>query len=158
MNVSLRRFIAAAVVMLGGTAVLTRVHALDSLRRATAASAWWVTGLLGMQTTLIGSEIFTRTRVIDVATACLPMGVLGVYIAAVLATRTGARDTLIGIVVGVAALFAANILRVVVGVWAAQSAPSLFDALHAGVLQFIPAVAALFVWLAWASRSERAPR
>lgn len=156
MRVSLPRFALAATVLVSASTAASVAGGLDAVRALTAASAWWVAGVVGLRTTLLGSEIVTASRVLDVATTCLPLGILAVLLAVVLATDTTWPRRFAGLAGAVVAMFVANVLRVVIGVWAAQSAPGVFDALHATVLQLVPMVAALGTWLLWAGRGDAA--
>jgi exosortase/archaeosortase family protein len=149
-RVSLARFLGWSAVLLPISTVVTLQDGVDPVRRATAWSAWWVAELMGLRTTLVGSEIYTRTRVLDVATACMPLSVLAVAIALSLATKAPPRTAAAGVAVAVIGQWLANVARVCVGIVAAQQVPGVFDMLHRHVLSLVPVVTAFVVWAAWA--------
>lgn len=149
-QVSIPGFALASVLLVTAASLAEQSGRLDWLRLPTAVASHAVVSALGFPTTLVGCEIVTRHRILDVATTCIPSGVLAVLLALVLATRTTWAKRVAGVLFGTAAMFVANVFRVVVGVAVAQSAPQVFDVVHVVALQTIPVIAAFAAWFAWA--------
>lgn len=157
MRVSLPRFGVLSAILLLGVWWFAERGWLEPAQRASAWIAWAVSSAMGLKTTLIGCEIFTASRILDIAFACIPFTVLAIYFAGVLAAETTWTRRLLGCAYGLLGLLAANTIRVVAGVWAAQLNPALFDSVHqAGLMRVLPDATAFVVWLLW-MRSGEAP-
>lgn len=149
-QVSIPGFAIASVALVTAAALAEQSGRLDWLRLPTAVASYTVVSALGFSTTLVGCEIVTRHRVLDVATTCIPSGVFAVMLALIVATRASWPKRGAGVLFGAAVMFVANVLRVVAGVAVAQSAPQVFDVVHVVLLQVIPVVAAFAAWFVWA--------
>lgn len=149
-QISIPVFALASIVLVTVASIAEQTGRLDWLRLPTAAASYKVVSALGFSTTLVGCEIVTRHRILDVATTCIPSGVFAVFLALTIATRTSWARRGAGMVFGVVVIFAANVLRVVAGVAVAQSAPQVFDVVHAVALQVIPILAPFAAWFVWA--------
>jgi exosortase/archaeosortase family protein len=155
MTISLRRFIIAAFVLVGGAMVLARGDAFEALQARTAAAGAWVAGVFGAQTTVLGSTIVTSSGPLDVVNTCLPLGITAVFAALVISTETSAKRRIAGLLAALAIVLAANVVRVAVAVWAAQSNAEAFDYLHRGLLQMLPEAFVFIPWLVWSGTGHR---
>ena len=86
---------------------------------------------------------------VDVAIDCNGSWAFAIFVAAVVAVRSPWRAKLWGLALGVPALWAINVLRVVSLYGVATYAPSAFEAVHLYVWQFLIIGAALLLFVAW---------
>lgn len=155
LRIRIGRFLAWAAVLLAAATYAASTQTVDPVRRATAYLAWWAADAVGLASTLVDARIYTSNRILDVAVTCIPLNALAVTSALVLATDTSWRNRMWGLLVGVLALFATNVVRVSLVILVAEKAPGAFDFVHESVLTFVPLVVAFSVWLLW-TRSLRA--
>lgn len=86
---------------------------------------------------------------VDVAIDCNGSWAFAIFVAAVLAVRNSWRAKVWGIGLGVPALWAINVLRVLSLYAVAMYVPSVFEELHLYVWQFLIIGAALLLFVTW---------
>ncbi len=86
---------------------------------------------------------------VDIAIDCNGSWAFVIFLAAVLAVRSPWRAKAWGILLGVPALWAINVLRVVSLYYVAVHVPAIFEELHLYVWQFLIIAAALFLFVLW---------
>jgi len=99
-----------------------------------------------------GANLYFRGFDIEIVEACDGVLPTFIYLAAVLAFPSGWRSKLWGAALGVPAIFAINLLRlmslVVVGVWR----PDLFERVHIYVWQTLVIALSMALWVFWVER------
>lgn len=155
MKVSLTRFGVSSAVFVSAAAMLTAMDGLEPLQRLTALAAAALAGAFGATTTVVGASIVTAAGPLDIATACLPLGMTAVFVALVVSTDTGMSRRVVGILLALAVALVANVVRLAILVWSAQRDPQAFGSLHQGLLQMLPEVLVFMLWLAWSETEQR---
>lgn len=147
------RFLVIGGVLAVGWSVLRPTSAW--LRRTIADIVVWMSNLVGLQARTEpgdyvrfadGDNVF-RYVVEDGCTATL---VMATYAAAVVAYPSSRRSRAWGVALGVAALFAVNLLRLVSLGWVGLHARASFDAVHMYWWQVFYVAGTGVLWFAWA--------
>ena len=116
--------------------------------------------LVGVPVRLCGAALIapgSPDRSVVVAAECSGVSIAALYVAALLAWPAKLRHKLAGLVVGLGALLAINLLRIATLYWIRVYQPQWFDTAHeeAGTAVFMGATACLIlVWASWASRCD----
>ncbi len=105
-----------------------------------------------MSGTTVSSGAFSM-GIIEACTGLVPMLIL---VSAVLAYPSSARQKLVGISLGVVALFALNLIRTSTLFAIGSHFPGFFDSAHYLVWQSLMIIAAVGVWLLWVTRMRHA--
>ena len=128
---------------------------LAPLCRATAVQVGALLSLAGGMPHVRGDLITLSGFTVRIVTECTPLYACLLYCAFVLAQPSSWQRTLAGLLLGVAVIAAANLLRItLVTVAGTVVAPILFDILHVylgQVAMLILVVAAALFWLRWSS-------
>jgi exosortase H (IPTLxxWG-CTERM-specific) len=147
-------FLAAAPVPVNRT-VIEPFTAL--LARAGGA----VCHALGAGTRTTGTMIQGPTFAVDIRNGCNGLETVFVYAAAVLAFPAPWRLRLLGLIPGVAAIQAVNLVRIVTLFFIGVKWPQLFEKTHVVVWQTLIILFGVSLFLVWASRigpDARSPR
>jgi len=128
----------------------------------TTAIAWTSNGFLramgfGTQasgTIVSGPEGFA----VNILKGCDGAYVIAIYLSAVFAFPAGLKQKLIGTLIGIPAVQAINLTRIVSLYYIGARHPDLFDLFHYHVWQTIVIVLSMAVWIAWAEIGARSPR
>ncbi len=123
---------------------------------AYARLAGWVLRLTNARVTVAGTEVIGEIS-LTVAKNCDAMDVNILFVAALVAFPAGWRQRAIGIALGVAALAAVNIARIVSLYYVGLRFPRRFELVHAELWPFAmvaAAVAAFVLWSRWVARSH----
>ena len=127
--------------------------AMGAIQRTFAHTTSLVLNLFGSGTVVQENVVFSEVFGITVVTACTGVFATGLFLVAVMAFPTTWISKLIGVSIGIAGLFAINVVRLaslyVVGIhW-----PTILDPVHQLVWQSLLIVLAIVLWLLWASRA-----
>ncbi len=145
---------AAAFGVLGLLVLLLSSEAATSaVRRAFAMVTGALLNALGNHTVVRGADILSPEFGISVVTACTGLFIAGLFVAAVVAFPASWRARLVGVGLGLTALFAVNVLRLVSLYYIGRYWPSVFDSAHQLVWQSLLIAIAVLLWLAWAGRA-----
>jgi exosortase/archaeosortase family protein len=131
-------------------------RALDGYLRAIAASSSVCLDLLGEQTRVEGATVFGRFSFL-VVIDCAALDAQALFAAAVTAFPAAPWKRLLGLLLGLPAILALNVARLVALYFAGASSLELFHLLHEEVFVgvIIVLVCLMFAgWAAWARRSH----
>jgi exosortase H (IPTLxxWG-CTERM-specific) len=120
--------------------------------RASAA----VLRVLGEGVTVEGTEIRSSRFGVNIENGCNGVETALLFGAAVLAFPAPWPRRLLGLVAGFAAIQAVNLVRVVSLFWIGAHRPALFSSSHTVLWQSIVVLCGVLLFLAWASREQRA--
>jgi len=104
-----------------------------------------------------GSVIHAGPFAAMVDTNCTGLFVMFIYLSALVAYPSGLREKLLGMGLGVGALFALNLVRICTLVLVGAARPDLLNVAHYLIWQSVMIVVALCLWLLWAERVADAP-
>lgn len=114
-------------------------------------------GIGGMDAQAQGSIIRSGSFAAMVDTNCTGLFVMFIYLSALVAYPSGLREKVLGVALGLAALFALNLVRVSSLVVVGAARPDMLNVAHYLVWQSVMIVATLCLWLVWAERVADAP-
>ena len=123
-----------------------------------AYMAGFALGMLGVPASLDGAVINADGFVAVVAAECTAIELILVFGAAVIVWPVSLKARIRALLLGVPALCALNLVRVITLLLIGVDFPEHFDTAHSAVWQTAMAVAALtmwLLWLRWASDGER---
>lgn len=98
-----------------------------------------------------------RQFTVQVAEGCDPLQPIAIFAAAVLAMPVGWKRRIVGLLVGVAALLALNLVRIASLFLIGAADPDLFEIMHLDVWQAGFVLIAFLLWSVWAHFATRAP-
>lgn len=124
-------------------------HILQPLNSATAGSSAWLMSLFGTEADHVGSRIFSEVGSVNIAEGCNSAYATIIFLAGVLAFPTGWSQKLLGALLGVVALFAINLVRVITLVYLSGTNKKLFDEAHLYIWQFAIILIGGLLWLLW---------
>jgi exosortase/archaeosortase family protein len=110
--------------------------------------------LLGMSVQTGGSSIFSHGFSINVGRACIAFYETIVFAAAIIAYPMKLKYKISGVLLGVLAVWATNLLRVITLFLAGVYFPNLFDVLHDHVIQALFILFMVVLWIFWVSKSS----
>jgi exosortase H (IPTLxxWG-CTERM-specific) len=108
--------------------------------------------LFGAGATAGGTQVASARFTIDIATGCDGVEASSLFVAGVLAFPTPWRARLIGLALGIPAIQAINLLRLVGLYYAGVYLPSLFEELHVYVAQTIVILLSTAILILWLDR------
>lgn len=138
--------------------VLSNAAATTAVRRAFAVVTSGVLNLLGNETVSRGTEILSKEFGISVVTACTGLFVAGLFLAAVVAFPTSWRARLVGVAVGIVALFVVNVVRLASLYYIGRYWRSALEPAHQLVWQSLVIAIAVVLWLVWAGLASARTR
>lgn len=119
-----------------------------------AGSSMLVMNLFGAVADVHGCTLSTPVYSINVVDGCNGIYATAILIAGILAYPRRLRDKVMGIVLGVAAIFIVNLGRVISLFYLGEHYPDIFDEVHVYAWQPIIIIWAIFVWDYWARKTE----
>jgi exosortase H (IPTLxxWG-CTERM-specific) len=150
-------FLILFTVLLGGSFTLVSVnwvndHVVEPFTGGIARVSGATLDLLGqdvrMQRTIIRGSRFA----VNIRNGCNGVEAMLIFLAAVLAFPAPWRARLLGLAIGVAAIQAVNLVRVVALYLTGAYFPSWFDASHTVVWQTVVILFSVLLWILWANR------
>ena len=105
---------------------------------------------MGASTAAHGTVLSSPGFAAYVAVECMAIGPMVLFIGAVLAYPSTARDKCWGVLFGVVALTIVNVARIASLFWFGERFPQYLDVAHLLVWQATVVVLALILWLVWA--------
>ena len=140
----------ASLIAAGGVIAGTvNIPGVDALARGLAYMAGFALGMLGVPASLDGAVINADGFVAVVAAECTAIELILVFSAAVLVSPVSLKARLWALALGVSALCALNLVRIVSLMLVGAGFPEYFEMAHLKVGQTAMAVAALAMWLLW---------
>ncbi len=107
----------------------------------------------GEPVTVQGTQIRSETFSVEIENGCNGLETVLLYASAVLAFPAPWRKRLSGLLLGMAAIQAFNLLRVVTLFWIGAHRPALFQTSHTVIWQSLVVIFGVLLFLAWATRS-----
>jgi exosortase H (IPTLxxWG-CTERM-specific) len=151
------RFLAIFVAILAGGFTLLSLNAVNDavivpftagVARASGAVLRAIDPAVTMEGTVIRSPAFA----VNIENGCNGVEAMIIFLAAVLAFPARWTARLAGLAIGVVAIQAVNLVRVVVLFLTGVHFPGFFDSSHTVVWQTVVILAAVLLWIFWAQR------
>jgi exosortase/archaeosortase family protein len=148
--------VAGAGIVLGLLiVVLGDDRATWAIRRVFAVATSALLNALGNATVVRDADILSNSFGISVVTACTGLFVTGLFLAAVAAFPVSWRAKLAGAGIGLAALFAVNVVRLASLYYVGMYWRSALEPIHQLVWQSLVIAFAVSLWLLWAGRVSK---
>ena len=144
-------FVLALVVLGGAYSFLTaRYHDhLEWFLEFTAASSGALASLVSSHVEYEGRYIMYRGFSVEIIDECTGLLEMVIFLAAVLAFSTTWRNKLLGMVLGIPAIYLFNIARIEALLLSGASSKELFDFMHLYFWQATLIIMIATVWIAW---------
>ena len=140
----------ASLIAAGGVIAGTvNIPGVDALARGLAYMAGFALGMLGVPASLDGAVINMDGFAAVVVAECTAIELILVFSAAVLVSPVSLKARLWALALGVSALCALNLVRIVSLMLVGAGFPEYFEMAHLKVGQTAMAVATLAMWLLW---------
>jgi exosortase/archaeosortase family protein len=136
-------------------AVLGDDRATWAIRRVFAVATSVLLNALGNATVVRDADVLSSSFGISVVTACTGLFVTGLFLAAVVAFPSSWRAKLAGAGIGLAALFAVNVVRLASLYYVGMYWRSALEPIHQLVWQSLVIAFAVSLWLLWAGRVSK---
>ena len=151
------RFLAVFLVLLAaGFALVTWNPVNDRVIEPFTAGIAVVSGaaleLIGEDVEMRGTVIRNPRFAVNIRNGCNGVEAMLIFLAAVLAFPASWPARGIGLALGIVAIQAVNLVRVVALFLTGAYMPDLFDASHTVVWQSVVILAAVLLWILWADR------
>jgi exosortase H (IPTLxxWG-CTERM-specific) len=131
---------------------LTDSSSFEGFRSFTARATAFVLNLFGGEATVDGTMVSSSDFSMGIIAACTGLIPFAIFAAAVAAYPATIRQKTAGVALGIAAIFAVNIVRTTTLFALGAHFPGFFDAAHYLVWQSLMILAAAALWLLWVSR------
>ena len=151
-SVPSRRFIPLFLAYLWILTTLTTSIPKPRIEQLLEATAWIDYQLLGLFTDAVthsGITVSFNGFAVQIITECTGLFESVILVSAVLAYQATWRERLLGIGLGVSALYIVNILRIAFLLVVGHYAPDFFEFAHIYFWQTLLAVFITAIWLAW---------
>jgi len=151
------RFLVVFLVLLGGSFTLISLQSvndsvIEPFTAGVARASGMTLNLLGQGITMHGTVIENQRFAVNIRNGCNGVETMLIFISAVLAFPASWRARSAGLVLGVLAIQAVNLLRVVALFYTGAYFPRLFDASHTVVWQTLVILFGVLLWIFWANR------
>lgn len=150
-------FLILFAVLLGGSFTLVSLnwvndHVIEPFTGGIARVSGAALDLLGQDVRMQGTVIRGRRFAVNIRNGCNGVEAMLIFLAAVLAFPAPWRARLLGLAVGVVAIQAVNLVRVVALYLTGAYFPAWFDASHTVVWQTVVILFSVLLWILWANR------
>jgi len=150
-------FLAIFLVILGGGFTLLSLnwvndHLVEPFTAGVAVVSGTALDLIGQGVEMEGTAIRNQRFAVNIMNGCNGLEAMIIFLAAVLAFPAPWRSRLWGLVLGMVAIQAINLVRVVALFLTGAYFPSFFDSSHTVVWQTIVILSAVLLWIFWADR------
>jgi exosortase H (IPTLxxWG-CTERM-specific) len=150
-------FLVLFVLLLGGSFTLISLnwvndHVVEPFTGGIARVSGATLDLLGQDVRMQGTIIRGRRFAVNIRNGCNGVEAMLIFLAAVLAFPAPWRARLLGLGLGVVAIQAVNLVRVVALYLTGAYFPSWFDASHTVVWQTVVILFSVLLWILWANR------
>jgi exosortase H (IPTLxxWG-CTERM-specific) len=109
-----------------------------------------VLGLLGENITVAGCDLRSPRFAVTIYNGCNGVITSLIFVAAVLAFPASLRSKVTGIVAGLVAIQAINLVRILALFYTGVFLPNLFDEAHVVIWQSLVILAGVVLWVLWA--------
>ena len=153
-------FLILFAVLLGGSFTLVSLNwvndnVIEPFTGGIARVSGATLDLLGQDVRMQGTIIRGRRFAVNIRNGCNGVEAMLIFLAAVLAFPAPWKSRLLGLAVGIIAIQAVNLVRVVALYLTGAYFPSWFDASHTVVWQTIVILFSVLLWILWANRLPR---
>ncbi len=131
---------------------LLREYVAEPLATGFAIVGGLVLNLLYLKATVSGTLLQVEGFAAQIDDVCTGIFVVAIYLSAVLAYPSRAREKLAGLLLGTATILILNLIRVVSLMYIGRYLPDLFETAHLLVWQSLIIFSALIVWMYWTER------
>jgi exosortase H (IPTLxxWG-CTERM-specific) len=150
-------FLVLFVLLLGGSFTLISVnwvndHVVEPFTAGIAQVSGATLDLLGQDVHQQGTILRGRRFAVNIRNGCNGVEAMLIFLAAVLAFPAPWKARLAGLAVGVVAIQALNLVRVVALYLTGAYFPSWFNASHTVVWQTVVILFSVLLWILWANR------
>ena len=150
-------FLVLFVALLGAGFALVSLnwvndHAVEPFTAGVARASAAALRLLGQDITMQGTILRSPRFAVNIRNGCNGVEAMLIFLAAVLAFPAPWRARAAGLALGVVAIQAVNLVRVVALFLTGVYLPRIFDASHTVVWQTIVILFAVALWIYWANR------
>ncbi len=150
-------FLTIFVFVLGGGFTLLSLHSVnDNLIEPFTAHVATASGhalnLIGQDITQSGTILRNERFAVNIRNGCNGVETMIIFLAAVLAFPSTWKSRIIGLVLGVLAIQAVNLVRVVALFLTGAYFPELFDSSHTVIWQTVVILFGVLLWIFWANR------
>ena len=150
-------FLILFAVLLGGSFTLVSVnwvndHVVEPFTAGIARVSGATLDLLGQDVRMQGTIIRGSRFAVNIRNGCNGVEAMLIFLAAVLAFPAPWRARLLGLALGVVAIQAVNLVRVVALYLTGAYFPTWFDASHTVVWQTVVILFSVLLWILWANR------
>jgi exosortase H (IPTLxxWG-CTERM-specific) len=155
-------FLVLFVVILGASFTLISLnwvndHVVEPFTAGVARVSGATLDLLGQDVQMQGTIIRGRLFAVNIRNGCNGIEAMLIFLAAVLAFPAPWKARLLGLALGIVAIQAVNLVRVVVLYLTGAYFPAWFDASHTVIWQTVVILFSVLLWILWANRLA-APR
>lgn len=145
-----------ALLLVGGFTLLSlrwiNDHAVEPFTTGVAAASAVVLDLIGQDVVREGTVIRSDRFAVNIENGCNGIETMLIFLSAVVAFPATWRARLAGLGLGLVAIQAVNLVRVVALFLTGAYLPAFFDTSHTVVWQTVVILAGVLLWLLWASR------
>lgn len=152
------RFLGYFALFIVLIAFVGTIGSWNTLMGVTASAATGLIRLTGVQATDQGNLVLLASHALLVDLPCTAIYMLALYSALVLAYPVPLRTRLLGLLVGIPVLIAANLARIVAAAQLSLYAPGAFQFFHDYLYQVVLALVCVLTWAAWLSYARRTSR
>jgi exosortase H (IPTLxxWG-CTERM-specific) len=150
-------FLALFVLLLGGSFTLISVnwvndHLVEPFTAGVARLSGALLNLAGQHVVMRGTVIQGPHFAVNIRNGCNGIEAMLIFLSAVLAFPAPWRSRLAGLAMGIAAIQAINLVRVVSLYLTGAYLPRIFDASHTVIWQSVVILCGVLLWILWANR------
>lgn len=145
--------LAASFTLVSWTPVNDRV--IEPFTAGVARVSGATLTLLGQDVTMRGTIIESPSFAVNIRNGCNGVETMLIFLSAVLAFPAPWKARAIGLVFGIVAIQAVNLLRVVALFYTGAYFPAWFDTSHTVIWQSLVILAGVLLWILWADRVAR---
>lgn len=127
-------------------------HVVEPFTAGVAKASGVTLALLGQDVAMRGTIIESPRFAVNIRNGCNGVETMLIFLAAVLAFPAPWKARAIGLLVGIVAIQAVNLLRVVALFLTGAYFPSWFDTSHTVVWQSVVILSGVLLWILWADR------
>lgn len=134
-------------------------HVIEPFTAGIARVSGATLDLLGQDVRMQGTVIRGRKFAVNIRNGCNGVEAMLIFLAAVVAFPAPWKSRLLGLALGIVAIQAVNLVRVVALYLTGAYFPAWFDASHTVVWQTVVILFSVLLWIVWANRlGTRQPR
>lgn len=150
-------FLTIFVLVLGGGFTLLSLNSvndnvIEPFTAQVATASGHALNLIGQDITRTGTILRNERFAVNIRNGCNGVETMIIFLAAVLAFPSTWKSRALGLVLGVIAIQAVNLFRVVALFLTGAYFPKLFDSSHTVIWQTVVILFGVLLWIFWANR------